>query len=171
MRALMQPRREAQTAIAQHALPFADLRTKALALLAQREYSRVTLARRLLPLAESAEAVECLLDDLTARQQLSDARYAENRVHARGQRYGDRRLARELRQEGLDDDSITAALAGGEDESLRCQAIWQRKFGVLPGTLAERVRQQRFLQYRGFSATSIRQVLHGLTGEAGAEDE
>ncbi|MDR0737249.1 MAG: recombination regulator RecX [Zoogloeaceae bacterium] len=146
-------------------LPATALRAKALDLLARREYSRATLERRLLPLAESVEAVARLLDDLTARRQLSDARYAHSRVNARGRRYGDSRITHELRQEGLDGKTIQSALAEGEDELLRCQGVWQRKFSALPGTLAERARQQRFLRYRGFSAEVIRQVLHGLIEE------
>jgi regulatory protein len=152
-------------------LPAAALRTKALALLARREYSRATLHKRLLPLAESAEALAHLLDDLVARRQLSDMRYAHSRVHVRGQRYGDSRLAQELRQEGLADEVIKAALVGGEEELSRCQGVWQRKFSTLPDTLAERARQQRFLRYRGFSAQVIRQVLRGWIEEDGSEHE
>ncbi|MDR3158184.1 MAG: recombination regulator RecX [Zoogloeaceae bacterium] len=146
-------------------LPLDALRAKALVLLARREHSRATLRKRLLPLAESAEALERLLDDLTARRQLSDARYARSRLHVRGRRYGDRRLAQELRQDGLDEESIAAALAEGENELLRCQGAWGRKFAALPDTMDERVRQQRFLRNRGFSAPVIRQVLHGLIEE------
>ncbi|MDR1349787.1 MAG: recombination regulator RecX [Zoogloeaceae bacterium] len=162
-----------QTAALQTAqpLPVAALRAKALALLARREYSRATLSRRLLPLAESVETVERLLDDLTIRQQLSEARYAETRVDMRGRRYGDSRLAHELHQDGLDDASIAAALAAGEAELPRCQGVWRRKFAALPDTLAERARQQRFLRYRGFSAEVIRQVLRGLIEEDGTEHE
>jgi regulatory protein len=163
-------KKAARTGAAQATPQAAALRTKALALLARREYSRVTLARRLLPLADSAETLERLLDDLTIQQQLSDARYAENRANTRGRRYGNDRLARELRQDGLDDGSITAALAKNTDEALRCQRVWQKRFGVLPAVQAERVRQQRFLRYRGFSAASIRQVLRAPLEEDEAED-
>ncbi|MDR2364861.1 MAG: recombination regulator RecX [Zoogloeaceae bacterium] len=152
-----------RTADAPGALP--ALRTKALDLLARREFSRATLAKRLSPLADSAETLERLLDDLSIRQQLSDARYAENRVNARGRRYGNDRIAHELRQDGLDDGSIAAALANSQDEALRCQAVWQKRFGALPDTQSERARQQRFLRYRGFSAASIRQVLRAALEE------
>ncbi|MDR2625224.1 MAG: recombination regulator RecX [Zoogloeaceae bacterium] len=150
---------------AQTPLPLDALRAKALVLLARREHSRATLRKRLLPLAESAGALEALLDDLSAHQQLSDARYAHSRVRARGRRYGDSRLAQELRQDGLAEEAITAALAEGEEERLRCQGVWERKFAALPGTVEERARQQRFLRNRGFSAPVIRQVLHGLIEE------
>ncbi len=143
-----------------------NLRAKALSLLARREHSRQELQRKLEPLAESPEALETLLDELAGRRQQSDARYAENRVNIRGRRYGNQRLAQELRQAGLEDEAITEALASTEDELQRCQTVWQKKFGTLPDTPNERARQQRFLQYRGFSAGTIRTVLQGLSEDS-----
>jgi regulatory protein len=145
------------------------LRAKAFALLARREYSRATLARKLSPLAGSAEELERLLDDLVARQQISDARYAEIRVTARGRRYGNQRLAHELHRDGVSEELIASCLAQGEDEVRRCQEVWQKKFGVLPGNPADSAKQQRFLQYRGFSPFAVRQVLHGLIEEGDDE--
>lgn len=139
-----------------------SLRARALGLLARREYSRLELQRKLAPLAESAEELQALLDELVGRRQLSDVRYAENRVSIRGRRYGNGRLAQELRQAGVQDEAIAAALAGSETETSRCQAVWQKKFGALPQSAEDRARQQRFLQYRGFSGDAIRRVLQGL---------
>ncbi|MDR2637274.1 MAG: recombination regulator RecX [Zoogloeaceae bacterium] len=144
-----------------------SLRDKALSLLARRDYSRLALARKLAPLAESAPegALESLLDDLVARQLLSDVRYAANRARARGQRYGDSRLAGELLREGLPPEEIETALAlcGGERE--RCQAVWQKKFGAPPADPREQAKQARFLRYRGFSSDSIRQVLRNMESD------
>ena len=142
------------------------LRVRALQLLARREHGRAELARKLAPHAASAEDVDRLLDDLTRGGQLSDARYAELRVQLRGRRYGNARLAQELRQAGVADETLTAALAAGADETGRCQAVWQKKFGVLPASPGERARQQRFLQSRGFALDAIRRVLQGLDEDA-----
>lgn len=142
-----------------------SLRARALGYLARREHSRAELRRKLAAHAESVEALDALLDELEKGRQLSDKRYAEARVVVRSGRYGNGRLAQELRQAGVDDEAIGLALAGGEDEMARCRAVWQKKFGVLPGTLPERMKQERFLQYRGFSRESIRQVLLGLSEE------
>ena len=68
------------------------LRERALGLLARREHSRVELARKLAPHAESAEELEALLDDLCARRLLSDERYVEMRLNARAARFGNARL-------------------------------------------------------------------------------
>lgn len=142
-----------------------NLRARALGYLARREHSRAELRRKLAAHAESAEMLDGLLDELEKGRQLSDKRYAEARVMVRSGRYGNGRLAQELRQAGVDDESIGLALASGEDEMARCRAVWQKKFGVLPGSLPERMKQERFLQYRGFSRESIRQVLQGLSEE------
>ncbi|MCL2021078.1 MAG: recombination regulator RecX [Betaproteobacteria bacterium] len=135
------------------------LRAKALALLARRDYSRAALAKKLAPHAESEAALNCLLDALVAASLLSDARYASNRVGARGVRYGNARLAYELGQEGVPVEEVAAAIAEADAESGRCHLVWQKKFSALPVTLPERARQVRFLRQRGFSSASIRQVL------------
>ncbi|HMV00371.1 MAG TPA: recombination regulator RecX [Rhodocyclaceae bacterium] len=138
-----------------------DLRTHALRLLARRDYSRAELRTRLAPRAESAEQLESLLENLEASQLLSDHRYARQRVVSRSPRLGNARLRQELKASGVDEEAIAAALPEAGDEVERCRAVWSRKFGVVPGGAEERARQQRFLQYRGFSADAIRRALAG----------
>ena len=139
------------------------LRERALRLLARREYARADLAQRLAAHAESAEEVDCVLDDLVARHLLSDARYAQTRVHERGARFGNARLAQELRDAGVDAELAAAALAGTGDELARAKGVWQRKYGGdgLPADAAGRARQANFLARRGFSGETIRCVLRG----------
>lgn len=140
-----------------------SLRERAIRMLARREHARAELARKLAPYAESAEEVDILLDDLTARRLLSDARYVEARVGARRARFGDARLGFELRMQGVADELVDAALAGGEDELTRARQIWEKKFAGKPcaGDAHERARQSRFLMSRGFSAETVRRVLRG----------
>ena len=64
------------------------LRERAVRLLARREHARTELSRKLAPHAESAEALEAVLDELVARRLLSDERYVEMRLNARGARFG-----------------------------------------------------------------------------------
>ena len=69
--------------------------------LSRREYSRLELYRKLmrtLSEGETADDVIAVLDDLQAKGYLSDERYAEGRVRVRSMRYGNRRVAQELRQ-------------------------------------------------------------------------
>jgi len=147
------------------------LRERALRLLAQREHARAELKRKLAPHAESEEQLAALLDDLVARRLLSDARYAEMRVSVRGRRYGDARLAQELRQTGVNTEAAKEALAGSGDEMARAQAVWARKFLSLPTETTERARQTRFLMSRGFSSDTIRRLLRGETSEQSAAEE
>ncbi len=139
------------------------LRERALRLLARREYSRVELARKLSPHAESAEALESLLDGLSASRLLSDERYVEMRMNARGRRFGNARLAYELRTQGVAEDLVEAALAAGGDELTRARQVWMRKFGDRPETpdAGQRASQMRFLTSRGFSGETIRRLLRG----------
>jgi len=139
------------------------LRERALRLLARREYARVELARKLEPHAGSAEELEALLNELSACHLLSDERYVEMRMNARATRFGNARLAYELRTQGVSKELVEAALASGEDELLRARKVWQRKFGDKSEgyNAAERARQTRFLMSRGFSGEIIRRVLRG----------
>jgi SOS response regulatory protein OraA/RecX len=84
------------------------LRERALRLLARREYTRQELSRKIAPLAESAEQLAALLDDLTTRHLLSDERYAEARRNSRAPRLGDARLAYELRSRGVAAELVCA---------------------------------------------------------------
>lgn len=138
-----------------------SLRERALRLLAQREHARAELKRKLAPHAESEEQLAALLDDLVARRLLSDARYAEMRVSVRGRRYGNARLAQELRQTGVTPEAAAEALASADNEAARVQAVWARKFSTLPSDATERAKQTRFLMSRGFSSDTIRRLLRG----------
>ena len=139
-----------------------DLRVRALQLLTRRDYSRAELQKKLAAHAESAEELASVLDTLQGERLLSDQRYATQRVTARAGRYGDARLKQELRLKGVSDDDIAAALPEGGDETERCLAVWQRKFGQPAQTPEERAKQMRFLQYRGFSSEAIRRALRGI---------
>lgn len=141
------------------------LRERALRLLVRREHTRSELSRKLLAGGtESTESLEPLLDKLTAEGLLSDRRYCETRVNLRGRKFGDARLAEELRAQGVADDLVEPALAAGEDELSRARRVWQRKFAgrsAAPADLKENARQFRFLAARGFSGETIQRVLRG----------
>ncbi len=140
-----------------------SLRERALRFLARREHARVELARKLAPHAESEEELEALLNDLSERHLLSDARYVEMRLNARSSRYGNARLAQELRATGVDAGLVEEALEAVDDEFERARQVWQRKFGSSSNMAdaAEYARQVNFLMRRGFSGETIRRVLRG----------
>ena len=152
--------------------PELSLRTRALQYLARREYSRAELRGKLLPYVGTdddfsqpqpensrQEDLDALLDDLTARGWLSDARAVTQLLHAKRSRFGTQRIARELRQKGIAEELIGDALPGLKESELEAaREVWQKKFGVLPQDAREKARQMRFLQSRGFGFDVIFQL-------------
>jgi len=140
-----------------------SLRERALKLLARREHTRVELARKLSVHAEDPDEIGRVLDDFERRGWLSEHRVVEQVVHAKRSRFGKRRIEQELLRKGVSEDAVASALTelkGGELEAAR--EVWRRKFGGrLPRGAAERARQVRFLQGRGFDLEVIMKVLKG----------
>jgi regulatory protein len=146
--------------------PVQSLRARALAILARREYSRQELERKLLPYADNPEEIPPLLADFERRGWLSERRVAEELIATRRRRYGVQRIAHELREKGVSDETIGGALAGLKESELEAaRAVWQRKFGALPASASEKARQIRFLQGRGFSFDTIRRILRSRIDE------
>jgi regulatory protein len=131
------------------------------ALLARRDFAAGELAARLQQGGYPNDAVAAVIDDLTTGRILDDSRFATQYVayHAdRGQ--GPRRIALELAKRGVGAPDIEAALAAGPDWSARAREVRIRRFGLtLPESWAEKAKQGRFLQYRGFSSDHIRSAL------------
>lgn len=143
--------------------PEPSLKSRALRALSRREYSRSELARKLAPYAESAEQLETLLDRLVQEKLLSNERFAESLVHRRAQARGASVIRHEMRAHRLDDELVAAHVAElTRSELARARALWERRFGSLPESTAERARQSRFLLARGFSADVVRRVLGGF---------
>lgn len=155
--------------------PEASLRARALKYLARREYSRAELRSKLLPhvqtdagfeqvIPENPDALlDELLDDLTERGWLSDERAVSQLLHAKRNRFGLQRITHELRQRGIAEDLIGAALPQLKETELEAaRQVWQRKFGVLPQDAKEKATQMRFLQSRGFGLDVIFQVLRQI---------
>ncbi len=143
-----------------------DLRERALALLARREHTRAELARKLAAGGFTAEDVRPLLDEFEARTWLSDRRFAESWIADHRGRSGAIKLAFELRQHGVPEALIDDVLAAQRDsESTRARCVWEKKFGAPPATPAERAKQMRFLQGRGFALDVIQRILDGRSDD------
>ena len=134
-----------------------ELKVRALRYLARREHSRAELARKLVPYAESAQALAALLDELAGRKQLSDERYAETRAHSLARKYGAAKIRADLKAHGIADAIAERVSSEGEDE--RARAILARKYRQPATTREERARRARFLQSRGFSFETIHRAL------------
>jgi regulatory protein len=143
----------------------AELKSRALRLLARREHSRAELARKLSPHAASPQDVEAVLDALAERKQLSDERYAEQRAAVLARKFGAGRIRRELLAKGVSAGDVERAVAG-DDEIARARAILQKKYREPAASREERAKRARFLQGRGFSYDVIRRAL----SEAGDDE-
>jgi regulatory protein len=146
----------------QYVKPVRSLKARALGYLSRREYSRAELSGKLAPFAEEAGVLQALLDSLECEGWLSDLRFAESLMHRRAARMGTSRIISELRRHAVCDTLIDEASTRlRETELIRAQAVWSKKYGQLPETPLERVRQARFLAMRGFSRATIIEVLKG----------
>ena len=142
------------------AAPATDIRARALRLLARREHSRAELRRKLAAHVEEGFDLEALLDDFTARGWLSEERFVEQTVRAKARKYGPLKIAHHLREKGIGEAEIAQAMAfAREGESVSLEASWRSRFGRVPADAAEKARQVRFLQGRGFSLGSIMEFL------------
>jgi regulatory protein len=130
--------------------------------LARREHSRRELARQLEARGFPAGVVASALDELERTGALADARFTDSFVRARvAKGQGPQRIRAELAQRGIADDEADAVLRAADVDWLAAvRAVRSKRFGPeLPRDYAERARQARFLQYRGFEAAQIRAAL------------
>jgi regulatory protein len=150
------------------AAPAPSPKAVAVRYLARRDYSRAELAQRLAQRGIAADAIEIVLDQLTAAGYLSDERYAASVVAQRAGRYGKRAIAYALKERGVAADAAAAALAplAAADELADAMALWRTRFGTPPATDRDKARQVRFLQARGYPLSVVLKVLRA----AGAGD-
>jgi regulatory protein len=151
--------------------PELTLRVRAMRYLARREHSRAELQQKLQAHVQEGEDLAAVLDELEKRNWLSDARAATQLVEAKRNRFGSQRIAHELRQRGIGEDMIAAAMPELKVSELEtAREVWQRKFGKPPQDAMEKARQMRFLQSRGFSTGVILKVLRSAGASPSDED-
>jgi regulatory protein len=137
------------------------VRAAAVEMLARRDFASSELREKLTSAGYDAGLAAETVAELAAGGIVNDARFAENFVsyHAdRGQ--GPVRIAADLKALGLPEGTIDAALQSGPDWRALAREARIRKFGLAePESWADKGRQARFLQYRGFSADHIRAAI------------
>ncbi len=97
--------------------------------------------------------------DLQREGLVSDERFTEMLVRARRARgFGPLWIKRELQEKGVAGELIGERLdVAGREWTEEIRRVRQKKFGSKPPrNFAERARQARFLQYRGFTHDQIR---------------
>lgn len=142
-----------------------SLFARAVGYLSRREYAKKELRRKLIDGLEDGETIE-MVDELMVQLEklgyLSEERFARSKVRQKGRALGNFRLRTELRQQGVSDEAIQNAFDEElESEEIRAYRVWSRRFDELPSNPKERDKQIRYLQYRGFSMSSIQQVIRG----------
>ncbi len=140
----------------------------AVRLLARREHGTRELKRKLSAKGHDEGAVDRVLEKLEAKKLVSDERFVSTFVHHHARRgQGPVRIRAELRQQGIADSQIEQEIANSSVDWVgAASAVRRRKFGTQrPASLAERAKQARFLQYRGFTADQIRAALQTQEGD------
>ncbi len=138
-----------------------ELRVSAIGLLARREYSRAELQQKLLRKG-SVEQVESVLDRLQNDGYQSDKRFAEVFIRNRiSQGHGEIKIRYELRQKGITDDMVSAALQEADpDWFALALSVRERSFPGTPSSDPKtQVKQLRHLVGRGFSYEQARYAL------------
>ena len=135
-----------------------NIRNKAMDLLARREHSEQELRQKLKTREYDTDAIDEILQALKEDRLQSDERFTESYVNHRfNAGVGPLKIRYELRQKGVSDrlgDEFLEPLSDQWDELMTRQRI--RKYGAsIPNDYAERMKQARFLQNRGFSPESV----------------
>lgn len=142
-----------------------SLKGRALRYLAAREHSRAELERKLAPHEEKPGQLAQVLDELEAKDFISEARLVESVINRKAARFGAARVRRELLGKGLGAELVADAMDGLKATELsRAREVWRRKFGEPAADAAGRAKQMRFLAARGFGGDVIRRVV-SLTDE------
>ncbi len=98
---------------------------------------------------------------LVAEKLIDDGRYVENLIAYRaGRGQGPLRVRSDLRRAGIDAELVEAGIDGYRGWLTALESARRKKFGAArPQAYAERMRQARFLSYRGFTSAQIHSVL------------
>jgi regulatory protein len=137
-----------------------SLKGRALRYLAAREHSRAELERKLAPHEETPGQLAQVLDDLEAKDFISEARVVESVINRRAGRFGAARIKHELLTKGLSAERVAGAVASLKGSELeRARDIWRKKFEGPAPDAAARAKQMRFLAARGFGGDVIRRVV------------
>ena len=137
-------------------------RAAALRLLARREHSRLELSLKLRQRRFENGLIEEVLDEYEEQGWLDDHRFAD--VYARQRMdlgYGPLRILGELQQRGVHHTPECLDAMSDEDWCAVAIKLRERRFGLsdLEDDWDTKVRQARFLNRRGFSASQVERAL------------
>ena len=136
-----------------------DARRACLAMLARREHSQQELQKKLTKKEFPADEIESVLQEFVEKRIQSDERFCEAYMRSRlRQGFGPQRIQMELQERGVASELIATYLENyAEEFQQSVREVFHKKFGEQPSSdFSSRAKQQRFLQYRGFSGDYIR---------------
>lgn len=136
----------------------------AVGMLARREHTRQEIRDKLAQRGLEAEVVTGVIETLLKDGLLSEERFAEQFVRQRVERGdGPLKIRIEMQRRGVEEEQVELQLEAVEaDWRELAENARRKRFGdEIPAEYAERARQARFLQGRGFGMEQIRRVLKG----------
>jgi len=139
-----------------------EIRRVLIKLLARREYSKHELRRKLATQVESQSLLTAAIDRLANENLQSDKRFSGQFVsHRINKGYGPIRIGAELRERGIAEQLIQVSLEPYKEQWVpyASKARIKRFGSSLPVETAEKMKQMRFLQYRGFSSEHIKKAI------------
>ncbi|MBS0358280.1 MAG: regulatory protein RecX [Proteobacteria bacterium] len=139
----------------------ASVRQKILELQARREHSQAEIREKLKLKGFELDFIDQAIQEFLVKRLIRDDRFCEMYVRQRVRRgYGPVRISAELQQRGVSEDLIHDALSQSElDWETQVTEVRAKKFGnQLPKDEMLRIKQIRFLQYRGFTLEQIRKL-------------
>ena len=141
---------------------------RAISYLARREHSALELSRKLQKAGFDENEIADTLDKLQQAGLQSDLRFAESFISSRSNRgYGSIRIRMELQNRGVNPDIITDSLQQADIDwfalaaEVRCKRFGEQS----PEDYKSRAKQQRFLQYRGFTHDEITESFNLIDNE------
>jgi regulatory protein len=139
-----------------------QLLSRALALLSSREMGRAEFVAKLIASGFEKAEVEEAVAWCQAQGFLNETRYVEGVARRLSVKYGASRVASTLRGKGVTEDAIADALPDLKVSELeQARLLWARKFGSPGQNAADKAKQMRYLQSRGFSFDTIKKVVRG----------
>ena len=142
-----------------------SLKGRALRLLSAREQSRAELERKLAAHEEVPGQLATVLDELEAKDFISQARVVDSVINRRQAKLGASRIKRELQGKGIDAETVAEAIDGLKASELeRAREVWRKKFDsktAAGSSPTDKAKQMRFLAARGFGSDAIRRVVAG----------
>lgn len=140
----------------------ANIRRIALRLLARRDYSQQEIKQKLAMQGHADNDIDTIINELLQAGFINHARFIENYIHWRSAKgYGPKRISVELQARGMPDEMIAEHLNITDNAWFsKAYQIWFKHFkGKQAKNFKDRVKQLRFLQYRGFTQEHIASVV------------